>query len=222
MEKKVLGWIFIPYIMVFLYWKKISIVPKVLGTFWAVYLIFFVVTNLNSYMETVHTSTIHLTDSQKKWINTDLNENTIKEELEMVTSEKEIYIDEVEVKFIEVQKDSINIHVNYIAFDETDFIETIAHTMALYSEVLFLHPKTEEVTLSGYTLLMNEEGNLAEEKVVNITWLEKTSDKLNYENFSEKVEFNYTSVFNLADSYIIHPAIFSNLKGKPGNFMFSR
>lgn len=42
----VIGWIFIPYIMIFLRWKKIGIVKKAFGAFWAIIALLFVLGSL--------------------------------------------------------------------------------------------------------------------------------------------------------------------------------
>jgi len=62
---KFLGWLFVPYIMIFVSWKKLKGVGKTFGIIWAVFALLIVIGNLNSD-DTSQTANAPVTQTDKK------------------------------------------------------------------------------------------------------------------------------------------------------------
>lgn len=157
----------------------------------------------------------------KKWPNGEITEDRIKSALEGAQGLNVIKVKDgltrVVINAGTAAPDGKQVHIILnpgTVWDETDLAKKMASTFVSYSEVLFAHPKIEEVVVWGDTKFTDQYGKESVEPAVRINWKRATAEKVEYKNFKDMVISDYTRSYNIADSYYFHPSVYSKLKDK--------
>lgn len=236
---KVLGWIFVPYVMIFVSWKKIGPILRILGAVWAFFCVLVTIgaifgdSNTDDKVTTAATVAVtaspkvakesptakpeKATAAAKKWPDVEVNAESIRAAIKGAGGSNTVSVSDKTVKDISFDAGTVIIKMNPgTIWDEKRFLLEFGHSVVSFSEILFKNKLVNKVTLEGYTTFTDQYGKSNEGRGVTITWDRATNDKLDYKGFENLLIGDYTRAYSLAVNYQIHPGIYNGLKNKDG------
>lgn len=107
-------------------------------------------------------------------------------------------------------------------YKETDFLDgdelvrKTANTMISCSQKLFKNQKVQLIKFNTLADFTDQYGNSKEDTAFSLSLTRDTASKIDYSNFIEMVDEDYTKLFNIVDDYNIHLGIYKDLKNTNG------
>jgi hypothetical protein len=217
--------VFIAPIGIFLLWKNGKVNPKIKPVLSIVSICLFLsaltannkdttnaVTPINNSSKQVINEPIETKNNEPKFdfTNADLTKENIQKAVEPVLKKGTLAsVDYI----IEKEKNIIDVFVDPgTTWDEKSLVKSNAVDAVAVMEILFKNPKVDKVWLWTKTDMTDPKGNTTKEDVVNVSLTKENAKDINWAKFKDMVYLDYNKLYNIADSFFIHPGIKKNLK----------
>ncbi|MDI6711450.1 MAG: hypothetical protein QME76_12350 [Bacillota bacterium] len=97
-------------------------------------------------------------------------------------------------------------------WDETHFLKIAGGSATAAMEVLFKNPKVQRVVFEAQTTMVDQYGKSNKETGARIMLERATADKIDWKGFKDKQLVAYTSIYDIADDWDVHPGILAKAK----------
>lgn len=97
-------------------------------------------------------------------------------------------------------------------FSDQSMIKDHTRNAVKIYRAFFENPQVDKIWVWGETKFLDDKGNESKDYFANVSMIRETAEQINWENFSDMVYAEYNRLYEVSDSFFIHPGVQKNLK----------